>query len=116
MVSLYTKNDKYYLLTTCGTYYNIAVEFGNTNNQIISNEFLSTCREIPFNLDEISNILILFKKLQTPIKYSYMKYISPHSTDLFFYIHLITMVYVYVYINMVWEVAQTELYHSNLQS
>jgi hypothetical protein len=76
MVSLYTKNDKYYLLTTCGTYYNIAVEFGNTNNQIISNEFLSTCREIPFNLDEISNILILFKKLQTPINKDYITYID----------------------------------------
>jgi len=79
MVSLYTNDEKYYIVTIRGTYFNTAIEFGKTNQEIISNEFLSTCREIPFTLEEISNILIIYKNLPTPINKDYITYIDNNS-------------------------------------
>ena len=67
MGSLYTHDDKYYLITTRGTSYNISVEFGKKNQQILSNEFLINCNEVEFNLDNIIKIIMICKNLYYPI-------------------------------------------------
>jgi hypothetical protein len=72
MVSLYTNNDKYYLIIMRGSYFNTVIELGKSNQEIISNEILSTFRELPFTIEEISNILIKFKNLSTPIHTDYI--------------------------------------------
>lgn len=59
-----------------GTYFNTAIEFGKSNQEIISNEFLSTFHEVPFTIEEISNILVKFKNLPTPINKDYITYID----------------------------------------
>ncbi len=71
-MSLYSNGDKYYLIIMRGTYFNTAIELGKTNQEIISNELLASYHEIPFTIDDISNILIKFKNLAYPINITYI--------------------------------------------
>jgi hypothetical protein len=57
MTILYTNNDKFYLISSYGTYYNIVIEFGKTNNKIISNDILSTYEDLPFTKDNIYDMI-----------------------------------------------------------
>jgi hypothetical protein len=74
-----------------GTYFNTAIEFGKSNQEIISNEYLATFHEIPFTIEEISNILIKFKNLSIPIHKDYITYIDINryliNTDRFYIVN-----------------------------
>lgn len=57
MCALYNNNERNYLISSYGTYYNIIMEIGKTNNQLLSNEILATYKELQFNKDNIFNII-----------------------------------------------------------
>lgn len=67
MDMLYIYNDKRYLITTRGDNFTIAVEFGTSNYQIISNDIIRNLHKIPFIFDEIKNIIVLYKNLSSPV-------------------------------------------------